>query len=101
VYRARRDALVTALGSHAVIRDCGPVHGIAAGLHLLVPLPPGLHDHTIAEHLAGRGIAAMALSGYATRRHAPALVIGYGRLTPTRAQWAAEQLAEVLLDLRA
>ncbi|MFI9569495.1 MocR-like pyridoxine biosynthesis transcription factor PdxR [Streptomyces rishiriensis] len=100
VYRARRDALVTALGSHAVIRDCGPVHGIAAGLHLLVPLPPGLNDHMIAEHLAGRGIAAMALSGYATRRHAPALVIGYGRLTPTRAQWAAEQLAEVLLDLR-
>lgn len=100
VYRARRDALVTALGSHTVIRDCGPVHGIAAGLHLLVPLPPGLDDHMIAERLAGRGIAAMALSGYATRRHAPALVIGYGRLAPTRAQWAAEQLAEVLLDLR-
>ncbi|MDX3837777.1 MocR-like pyridoxine biosynthesis transcription factor PdxR [Streptomyces europaeiscabiei] len=99
-YRARRDALVTALGSHAVIRDCGPVHGIAAGLHLLVPLPPGLHDETVAEHLAGRGIATAALSGYAIRRHPPALVIGYGRLAPTRAQWAAEQIAEVLLELR-
>ncbi|MFC5667165.1 PLP-dependent aminotransferase family protein [Kitasatospora misakiensis] len=97
-YRARRDALVTALGSHAVIRDCGPVDGIAAGLHLLVPLPRGLKDDVIAEHLAGRGIATIALSDYATRRHPPALVIGYGRLAPSRAQWAAEQIAEVLLD---
>ncbi|GAA1139235.1 GntR family transcriptional regulator/MocR family aminotransferase [Kitasatospora gansuensis] len=97
-YRARRDALVTALNSHAIIRDCGPVLGIAAGLHLLVPLPRGLRDHVIAEHLAGRGIATVALSGYAIRRQPPALVIGYGRLSPSRAQWAAEQLAEVLLD---
>ncbi|MFJ8212069.1 PLP-dependent aminotransferase family protein [Streptomyces sp. NPDC096033] len=97
-YRARRDALVTALGSHAVIRDCGPVRGIAAGLHLLVPLPPGLDDHMIVEHLADRGIATAALSGYTARRQPPALVIGYGRLAPSRAQWAAEQIAEVLLD---
>ncbi|MFF2193028.1 hypothetical protein [Streptomyces sp. NPDC058157] len=52
----------------------------------------------IVEHLADRGIATAALSGYTTRRHPPALVIGYGRLAPSRAQWAAEQIAEVLLD---
>ncbi|WP_055534044.1 PLP-dependent aminotransferase family protein [Streptomyces graminilatus] len=98
-YRARRDALVTALDHHDVIRDSGrPVQGIAAGLHLLVPLPSGLDDRTIAEHLAVRGIATAALSGYATRPHPPALVIGYGRLAPSRAQWAAEQIAEVVGD---
>ncbi|MEH0447675.1 PLP-dependent aminotransferase family protein [Streptomyces sp. B21-102] len=99
-YRARRDALVAALGSHTVIRDCGPVQGIAAGLHLLVPLPTGFHDHKIADHLAGRGIATVGLSRYTTRVHSPALVVGYGRLTPARAQWVADQIAEALLEPR-
>jgi GntR family transcriptional regulator/MocR family aminotransferase len=100
VYRARRDALVSALGDQAVIRDCGSVRGIAAGLHVLVPLPSGLDDQMVAGHLADRGISTVALSAYAVGPHPPALVMGYGRLAQTRARWAAEQIAEVLLGCR-
>jgi len=95
-YRNRRDALVTALDSHPVIRDCGPLHGIAAGLHVTVPLPPQSNDRVIVERLAEVGVAAVPLSRYTIRPQPPALVIGYGRLAPARAAWAADQIANAI-----
>ncbi|GAA3447677.1 PLP-dependent aminotransferase family protein [Planomonospora venezuelensis] len=96
LYRERREAVLAALYGHAVIRDAGPVEGIAAGLHLVLSLPPGHDDRDVADRLERRGVAVMPLSRYTRRRLRPALVIGYGRLSPSRASFAAAEIAAVL-----
>ncbi|GGS57011.1 GntR family transcriptional regulator [Planobispora rosea] len=98
LYRERREAVLTALRGHSVIRDAGPVEGIAAGLHLVLPLPPGHDDREVADRLERRGVLVMPLSRYARRRLRPSLVIGYGRLSPARAGLAAAEIAAVLED---
>ncbi|MBG0819442.1 PLP-dependent aminotransferase family protein [Planomonospora sp. ID91781] len=96
LYRERREAVLAALRGHPVIRDAGPAGGIAAGLHLVLPLPSGHDDRDVADRLEHRGVAVMPLSRYARRRLRPALVIGYGRLSPARAPFAAAEIAAVL-----
>ncbi|MEH0467499.1 PLP-dependent aminotransferase family protein [Streptomyces sp. B21-097] len=96
LYRERREAVLAALYGHAVIRDAGPVEGIAAGLHLVLSLPPGHDDRDVADRLERRGVAVMPLSRYTHRRLRSALVIGYGRLSPARAPFAAAEIAAVL-----
>ncbi len=81
-YRSHPDALVTALTSHTAIRECGPLRGIAAGLHVTVPLPPQADEHAVVERLGELRVAVMPLSRYAILRRPPALVVGYGRLSP-------------------
>ncbi|MGK5637099.1 PLP-dependent aminotransferase family protein [Streptomyces sp. URMC 126] len=70
-YRRRRDRLVAALAEHAPhIR----VTGIAAGLHVVLELPPGTEQSTLqAAHWQG-----LALEGLSRYRHpaAPALPPG-------------------------
>ena len=98
-YRRRRDALVAALAARAPeIR----VTGIAAGLHVVLRLPPGSQQRVIRA-AAERGLAVEGL----TPRHrhpdaavqAPdALVLGYG--TPADHAWsgALDILCTVLSD---
>ncbi|WP_046727342.1 PLP-dependent aminotransferase family protein [Streptomyces humi] len=98
-YRRRRDALVAALAERApAIR----VTGIAAGLHVVLRLPPGSVGRVIRA-AAARGLAVEGL----TPRHrhpaaaveAPdALVLGYG--TPADHAWsgALDVLCAVLSD---
>ncbi|MBC2874743.1 MULTISPECIES: MocR-like pyridoxine biosynthesis transcription factor PdxR [Streptomyces] len=64
-YRRRRDRLVAALAEHAPhIR----VTGIAAGLHVVLELPPGTEQSTLqAAHWQG-----LALEGLSRYRHAAA-----------------------------
>jgi GntR family transcriptional regulator/MocR family aminotransferase len=75
-YRRRRDRLVAALASHAPgVR----VTGIAAGLHAVAQLGPGLREEQVVARAAARGLAIEGLGAYALREHTrgPALVIGY------------------------
>jgi GntR family transcriptional regulator/MocR family aminotransferase len=77
-YRARRDRLVVALAEH---RPEVRVSGTAAGLHLVVELPPGgpSAGDVVAE-AARRSLALMALGRY-WHGDSPvpeALVVGYG-----------------------
>jgi GntR family transcriptional regulator / MocR family aminotransferase len=75
-YRRRRDRLVAALASHAPgVR----VTGIAAGLHAVAELSPGLREEQVVARAAARGVAIEGLGGYALREHTrgPAVVIGY------------------------
>ncbi|MFD3515365.1 PLP-dependent aminotransferase family protein [Streptomyces sp. NPDC058657] len=85
-YRRRRDDLVAALAARAPdVR----VTGIAAGLHVILELPPGTEQSVIrAAHWQG-----LALEGLSAYRHpdAPgegrdALMVGYAR--PTDSAWA-------------
>ncbi|MFF7469571.1 aminotransferase class I/II-fold pyridoxal phosphate-dependent enzyme [Streptomyces sp. NPDC008092] len=98
-YRRRRDALVGALAERApAIR----VTGIAAGLHVVLRLPPGTRRRVVRA-AAERGLA---VEGLVPRHRHPeaaveapdALVLGYG--TPPDHAWsgALEILCTVLSD---
>ena len=85
-YRRRRDDLVAALAERAPeVR----VSGIAAGLHVILELPPGTEQSVIrAAHWQG-----LALEGLSAYRHPEApgegregLMVGYAR--PTDSAWA-------------
>jgi GntR family transcriptional regulator/MocR family aminotransferase len=76
LYRRRRDRLAAALRAIPGIR----LGGIAAGLHVVVELPPGgPSEAEVVEHVAARGVAVEGLCGY---RHGasgpPGLIVGYG-----------------------
>ena len=97
-YRERRDRLVAALADAAARL---PRHGVAAGLHLLLRLPPGTDEATVVARLAERRIRIRGLAGYrlTPRPHEPALVIGYGRLPLAAIDAFADQLADVLMSV--
>jgi GntR family transcriptional regulator/MocR family aminotransferase len=95
-YRERRDALVAALDG---LEGCH-VEGVAAGLHLLLRLPPGTDEDAVVAALAERRIRIRGLASYrlAPSAHDPALVVGYGRLaTPAIAPTVAA-LRDVLSE---
>ena len=79
VYRSRRDRLLAELDKH--LPQLQP-SGEAAGLHLLLRLPPGLDPATVSEAAADHGIQLEpAALHWANRKSAPpALLIGYGAL---------------------
>ncbi|MFD8226551.1 PLP-dependent aminotransferase family protein [Streptomyces massasporeus] len=85
-YRRRRDALVAAVAARA---PHARVTGIAAGLHVLLRLPPGT-EQSVVQAAHWRGLALHGLARY-THPAAPAepvdaLVVGYG--TPPDHAWA-------------
>jgi len=97
-YRRRRDRLVSTIAREApAVR----VHGIAAGLHALLELPPGTSEAEVIELAAARGLALSGLESFtdgpATGR--PALVIGYA--TPPEHGYTAAlaRLVAVLADV--
>ena len=77
-YRRRRDRLVAELGRRAPLAR---VSGIAAGLHALVDLPPGLSEDQAVARARERGLAVSGLSGFdhGSARRRPALVVGYAK----------------------
>jgi GntR family transcriptional regulator/MocR family aminotransferase len=58
VYRARRDRLIAALSLHLPELK---VEGVAAGLHLVLRMPPGVDDCAIAQDAKSAGINVRAL----------------------------------------
>ena len=78
VYRARRDALVSALERH--LPACAPT-GVAAGLHLVVPLPPGSDEQAVLEAARSSGLDLQGLSEHRIAPGPPALLLGYGRIS--------------------
>ncbi|HYN93497.1 MAG TPA: PLP-dependent aminotransferase family protein, partial [Pilimelia sp.] len=93
-YRQRRDALVAALARHLpAVR----ISGIAAGLHLVVWLPPGVDDAAVAARARGVGLGPVPLS--ALRLSAggpPGLVLGYAASTPDELAAAVRGLAPIV-----
>jgi GntR family transcriptional regulator/MocR family aminotransferase len=89
-YRARRDALVAAVG--ASLPGC-TVEGIAAGLHAVVRLPAAADEAATVRAAAERGIALDGLARFhrASRPAHPGLVLGYANLSePAIARGIAE-----------
>ncbi|MEV4533727.1 PLP-dependent aminotransferase family protein [Asanoa sp. NPDC049518] len=93
-YRGRRDALVAALATY--LPQCR-VHGVAAGLHLVVELPPGTDDAALAAKAHAAGLGPVPLS--ATRLAPggpPGLVIGYASQPPDRIAASVYRLSELI-----
>src|SRR5262249_62398644 len=75
VHRERRDAVVTALRTYL---PHGRISGVAAGLHLVVELPPGTDDTGVAARARQAGLGPLALSELRLRGGGrPGLVLGY------------------------
>jgi GntR family transcriptional regulator/MocR family aminotransferase len=94
LHRERRDAVVAALRRHLPRARVG---GIAAGLHLVVELPPGVDDVALARRAAAAGLAPLALSALRIRKTGPAgLVLGYAAHTPHELTTAIRTLSALL-----
>jgi GntR family transcriptional regulator / MocR family aminotransferase len=91
-YRVRRDALAAALARWL---PGAVVHGVSAGIHLYVELPPDHDEAAVVQAAAERGVA---VDGVAPMRIAtagpPALVLGFARLPEHRITEAIRLLAE-------
>ena len=71
---------------------------MAAGLHLLLRLPPGTDEDAVVANLAARRIRVNGLNTYRlAARDEPALVLGYGRLTRPAIPATVATLAQALL----
>jgi GntR family transcriptional regulator/MocR family aminotransferase len=93
VYRRRRDALLAAL--RAELPDFEPA-GIAAGLHLVAYLPPGLDETTVIDGAAQRGVALYGLAPYRLSRGGrPGLTFGYATLEEATLWRGVRMVAEV------
>jgi GntR family transcriptional regulator/MocR family aminotransferase len=93
--RRRRDALLATVHEHL---PGARVHGVAAGLHLLVGLPDGLDDAAVAAQALAAGVAVQPLSYHRLRPGPPGLVIGYASASPDRLREGVRLLAGVLAD---
>jgi GntR family transcriptional regulator/MocR family aminotransferase len=99
LYRRRRDLLI------ALLREQAPrvrVTGVAAGLHVVLDLPPGSDEDDIVDRGARRGLALEGLGAYGTggTGRPPALVIGYGTPPAHAYTTAIARLGATLADLR-
>ncbi|RPF21662.1 PLP-dependent aminotransferase family protein [Myceligenerans xiligouense] len=89
-HRVRRDALLAALATHL---PHAAVHGVAAGLHLLVTLPGDVDDVALAARAAEAGVTVHPLSSHREGTGPPGLVIGYAAAAPDRLREAVARLA--------
>jgi GntR family transcriptional regulator/MocR family aminotransferase len=97
-YRRRRDQLVTAVAERGGrLRPSG----IAAGLQLVLRLPPGT-ERTLVEAAAAAGIALDGLSAFrhpdASTAAVDGLVVGYGAPSDQAFDAAVEALCRVLAE---
>jgi GntR family transcriptional regulator/MocR family aminotransferase len=99
--RGRRDALLAALREHL---PHAHVHGVAAGLHLLVGFPDRgdgrtVDDAAVADRALAAGVAVQPLSYHRLRPGPPGLVIGYAAATPDRLREGVRRIAEAVRDV--
>ncbi len=74
--------------------------GIAAGLHALVDLPPGLSEHEVIARAAERGLVLSGLATFDHRRtrDREALVVGYAKPPEYAFTGAVARLTAALAD---
>jgi GntR family transcriptional regulator / MocR family aminotransferase len=87
--RRRRDAMLGAIAEHL---PGATVHGVAAGLHLLVTFPDGpgerLDDVALAERARAAGVVVHPLSRHRRGDGPAGLVLGYAAHPPDRVREA-------------
>ncbi|HEY7379552.1 MAG TPA: PLP-dependent aminotransferase family protein [Steroidobacteraceae bacterium] len=94
IYRHRRDRLVAALRTHLPGRR---VFGIAAGLHLMLELPPGADESAVVAAARELSVNVTGVQEYRGRARLPAaLILGYGFLRDSAVQEGVRRLASVV-----
>jgi len=78
-FRVRRDLLLATLAEHL---PRARLEGTAAGLHVVLHLPPGTDSQAVVRRAARAGLHLADLAAYDHSGSAPpALVLGYGNIT--------------------
>jgi GntR family transcriptional regulator/MocR family aminotransferase len=97
-YRARREALVEAVGATGQLR----LRSRPQGLHAVVDLPEGADPERVAAAAALRRIEALPLGhfGAGAGRSAPALVLGFGAVRPGEMAAAVRELSAAVDETR-
>jgi GntR family transcriptional regulator/MocR family aminotransferase len=98
-YRQRRDVLIAAL--ERWLPDARP-SGIAAGLHVMVTLPPRVDEVELTERAAAAGVRVYPLKPYRIAKPgaaAPAILLGYANLTPALIEQGVQELAMIVAEL--
>jgi GntR family transcriptional regulator / MocR family aminotransferase len=97
-YRRRRDRLIGAL---AQVQAGSRLTGMAAGLHAVLHLAPGLREADVIAAAAGRGLALDGMRGFrpAEVGYPDALVLGYGTPPAHAFTTAVTRLCAVLQAL--
>jgi GntR family transcriptional regulator/MocR family aminotransferase len=95
VYRRRRDALVGALRAHVPEAQ---VHGVAAGLHLMIELRRQVDEQSIVQAAASASVGVYGVQAHRARPGAgpPALLLGYGALSEAAIAVGVERLAAAI-----
>jgi GntR family transcriptional regulator/MocR family aminotransferase len=99
VYRKRRDVLIAALARWL---PAARPSGIAAGLHVMVSLPPRVDEAALTERAASAGIRVYPLKPYRVAKTAsvtPAILLGYASLTPPLIEQGVQELAMIIAEL--
>jgi GntR family transcriptional regulator/MocR family aminotransferase len=98
VYRRRRDALLAALAAR--LPQWEPA-GVAAGLHLVAWLPPGLDEDAAVAAAAARGVRVRGVGPYRLATPGRAgLILGYAALDEAGLAAGVGLLAAAVRDLR-
>lgn len=94
-YRRRRDALVAAI--QARLPECA-LAGVAAGLHVVLQLPPPTSAAAVVRNAADAGVRVADLDSYRVRPDptSPGLVLGYGNLPDSAVDEAVRLLAKAI-----
>jgi GntR family transcriptional regulator/MocR family aminotransferase len=90
LYRRRRERVLSVLEREL---PGTAVEGAAAGLHVVVRLPAGSDEATVAAAARRRGVRVDGMGAAE-----PALVLGYGRLAEESAPQAVRALAAALRE---
>jgi len=97
LYRGRRDALVTALAQE--LPDAR-VHGIAAGMHVMVELGAGDDERAIRDAARERRIRFETLADYGVAEGPPMLMLGYGQIAEQAIPAGIAELAAAVRSAR-
>jgi GntR family transcriptional regulator/MocR family aminotransferase len=95
-YRAKRDVLIDALGTHLPeVR----ISGTPAGLHLLAWLPDGTDEHETAMRARRSGVGVHELHRHCTTHasSAPALLLGFALPSESELRTATGLLGEAMV----
>jgi GntR family transcriptional regulator / MocR family aminotransferase len=70
--------------------------GAAAGLHLLVDLPPDIDESALVSAAEARGVGLDGLAPHTARAHPPAVILGYGRIAEPAIAPGVRALADAM-----
>jgi GntR family transcriptional regulator / MocR family aminotransferase len=98
VYAARREVLMEALVRHVPGLE---LRGLAAGFHVLVPLPEGVSEAEVVDAARERSVGVYGLGDntFEGTRRPPALVMGFGNVGEGAIEDGIAAIAD-LLDTR-